>query len=95
MNYTSLATIIADRWWEPDHVSTASNALNLATLVTFNGTAATGNLDISSPVRSASDVVVDGGSGQRHVHIPGRQWRGGYAVTVRGNAGNDTFMFLT
>jgi len=69
----------------------ASTALNLANLVTFDGTAATGNLDISFP--GAGDVVVDGGSGNDSFTFPAGNGAG--AVTVRGNAGDDTFTFLT
>lgn len=68
-----------------------STALNLATLVTFDGTAATGPLTIA--FGGAGDVVVDGGSAGDSFTFPAGNGAG--AVTVRGNGGNDIFTFLT
>jgi hypothetical protein len=90
VNHTSLATIkvLGDKNLT---MGAGSTALDLATLATFDGTAATGNLTISFP--GAGDVVVDGGHGNDSFTFPAGNAAGN--ITVRGNDGDDTFAFLT
>ena len=92
VNFTSLATINVSGA-QTLFMTANSTALDLSTLVTFNGTAATGDLIIGFP--GVGSVVVNGGSGNDVFQFPGGNGGAGNNVTVRGNAGNDTFVFLT
>ena len=85
VNYTSLATIVVTGSQNLT-MGAGSTALDLANLVTFNGTAATGNL--RSPLPGLGDVVADGGSGNDSFTFPAGNGAG--AITTNGNAGDDT-----
>ena len=90
VNFTSLnrINVVGDRNLT---MGAGSTALNLANLAIFDGSAATGILDIT--FNGAGDVIVDGGSNNDLLTFPAGNGAG--AVTVRGNAGDDTITFLT
>ena len=94
VNYTSLATVNAAGAGNLDMSQTVSTALNMDTLVTFEGTTATGMLSAffgTGNAAGVNDVTVNGGSNNDNFTFDAAN----DAVTVRGNAGDDTFTFLS
>ena len=90
VNYTSLSRINVVGSQNLT-MGAGSTALDLANLAIFDGTAASGILDIT--FNGAGDVTVDGGSNNDLLTFPAGNGAG--AVTVRGNGGDDTITFLT
>ena len=94
VNYTSLATVNAAGAGNLDMSQTVSTALNMDTLVLFDGTTATGMLSAlfgTGDAAGVNDVTVNGGSNNDNFTFDAAN----DAVTVRGNAGDDTFTFLS
>ena len=89
MNYTSLARINATGAQNLDMSQSESTALDIANLHTFDGTAATGRLIIE--FNGTGNVTADGGSNNDDFTFPPTN----SVITVRGNAGDDVFRFLS